>query len=385
MDDLELNDVCTLLIKSTKEEEWRKEPRLFQKHATAPTTLDRLHYLRKLRNKYAHWRPNQHLDSKEQLSDLIIIQKIVQTLAELSSINVVDLENELEKHISELIVQVAQVTDPERFDTQGESKVLSESDHRKLSDNFREIVRDALTDFRVFQKEFTNQDEESAKELNSLFLQQKLTKIEKRLAPLTSIKGRIDGVEKSIVSSLSVLNTEFSDSFEELLNGMQALIDASEDCQNVQARSDDFNLVENPSGNALSNSEISCDDESEDDDIADQNEDGDNGLEDRISESELAEVIELALKAALPLTPWQARDELISLRKRIWEETDSGPSYDGLLRKSMIDEFLQYLPQSEDEAWERMRWRLETVAEEQLPYLSDACSILKRVKKAARS
>lgn len=80
------------------------------------------------------------------------------------------------------------------------------------------------------------------------------------------------------------------------------------------------------------------------------------------------------------INPEEARDELIQLRKRIWEETGGGPSADGLLRRKMIDLFLDHRPKTLEDAEEgELRASLDQVNPTQLGYLDQVCEITGRV------
>jgi hypothetical protein len=76
----------------------------------------------------------------------------------------------------------------------------------------------------------------------------------------------------------------------------------------------------------------------------------------------------------------QARAELLQLRERIWRETKTGPSNDGLLRKKLMELFLLLLPHDEREALEgELGQHLKRVRESHLPYLTDVCAITREV------
>lgn len=76
----------------------------------------------------------------------------------------------------------------------------------------------------------------------------------------------------------------------------------------------------------------------------------------------------------------EAREELFALRSRIWEETGTGPSTDGLLRKSMLESFLYHLPQSKSELKRGpLAALLRTVNPQQRDYVDDVLAILQRV------
>ncbi len=131
--------------------------------------------------------------------------------------------------------------------------------------------------------------------------------------------------------------------------------------------------------------DINVEDVSEDEEIQDSWEnDRTEEVEERLITSSLPKAKKVKHKkqqVIAGLNSWQARDEMISLRKRIWQETGEGPSAEGLLRKSMIDEFLRVLPPTTDLANKRMKWLLASVSDAQLPYLHDVCSITCRVEK----
>jgi hypothetical protein len=82
-----------------------------------------------------------------------------------------------------------------------------------------------------------------------------------------------------------------------------------------------------------------------------------------------------------PISAEEARERLITLRRGIWEETGSGPSADGLLRKSMIDAFLQYRPVSHAELRNGpMKDLVSSAPVAQQHYLPEVLAILQRLK-----
>ena len=81
------------------------------------------------------------------------------------------------------------------------------------------------------------------------------------------------------------------------------------------------------------------------------------------------------------LSPEEARGLLIALRRRVWEETGSRPSSNGLLRKSMIDAFLYHRPLSETEIrGTSLELMIATVPQSQRLYLPDILEIVSRVE-----
>ena len=81
------------------------------------------------------------------------------------------------------------------------------------------------------------------------------------------------------------------------------------------------------------------------------------------------------------LTEEEARDQLIGLRRKIWRDTASGPSADGLLRTSMLDAFLYNRPRSiRGLKAGAMGWMLRGVSAEQRSYLPQILAILARLE-----
>jgi hypothetical protein len=73
----------------------------------------------------------------------------------------------------------------------------------------------------------------------------------------------------------------------------------------------------------------------------------------------------------------EIRDQLINLRSRIWRELGTGPSADGLLRRSMIDLLVQYRVTSEKEFYDRLPpYAVTATSRPQLAYLPEVCRIV---------
>ena len=82
-----------------------------------------------------------------------------------------------------------------------------------------------------------------------------------------------------------------------------------------------------------------------------------------------------------PLSKGEARDELVALRSRIWEETGSVPSSDGLLRRSLLEAFLHFAPASAKEVrGGPIGTLLQGVASDQKAYLRDVLAIVSRLE-----
>lgn len=87
------------------------------------------------------------------------------------------------------------------------------------------------------------------------------------------------------------------------------------------------------------------------------------------------------LLAGPPLSPSAARDRLIQLRQRIWRETGAGPTTDGLLRRSMIDAFLEHRPTDPDHLAETpLQEMLPAVRSDQRQYLPAVFEILQQLE-----
>lgn len=76
-------------------------------------------------------------------------------------------------------------------------------------------------------------------------------------------------------------------------------------------------------------------------------------------------------------TPEQVRDQLIQLRRRIWRETGTRASADGLLRKGMIDHLIRHRVQTEKEFYSRIPTaELSATNPAQLVFLPDVLEIM---------
>jgi len=77
----------------------------------------------------------------------------------------------------------------------------------------------------------------------------------------------------------------------------------------------------------------------------------------------------------------EAREHLMTLRRRMWADTGTEATSDGLLRKSMIDAFLRYRPTSEaDLDRTHMRALISAVPSIQRQYLQNVFEIIARLE-----
>ena len=359
---MQYKDFLKLLTKSANFNRFEKVWTLFENYEIEKSTLDELHFIRNLRDKYSHLSGFSNPHSKDQLADLVIIQRSVEALSRFCEENAEtnQLLDILDRSIEELIVQVAQVTKPERFDTDGEKQILSSEDRDFFTNTIREIT---------YEVQASSSPRES--ETNSLngpvhisegefaSIKKQLLDIEKKLSPMNSLKGKIEGIEAKVLSNIRDLHSTVDSMYLDLREGDFFVSDNDNDEDGIR------------NNNELEYSDLEFDDS-----------DGNEVIEDeRLTDLEnLIEKIQRQLQQEVAkISSWEARDELISLRKRIWQETGEGPSADGLLRKSMIDEFLEYRPSSVEDANVRMKWILNSVSPAQLPYLEDVCSIVSKV------
>jgi hypothetical protein len=356
---LETHQYCRLLTKNISRSKGPGNCVLFERHLIPQHAVDDLYFVTTLRNKYSHQNGRETFHSNEQLADILIIQRLVRELSingELQN-DAKELLASLDNLIKELVAQVAQVEMPEQFDTDGETNVLSQSDREFIKEAVSDVMRQAQFSAVPVATSAEDSTYVAAVEFNALSasIDDRLEKLVQKLAPLSSLKGRLDSLESSISAQLA-----------------------------------DLDIAVSGIGNRLPNAETVNDREEEDLDSIEDVDDNDLYEEDADSAesfSSNAEILDRLQQMAIrldklpvPLSPSQARDELITLRKRIWRETQSGPSGDGLLRKSMIDYFLYYLPATPKKARSgRMKYWLTTVADDQLPYLDDVCAILRRV------
>lgn len=370
-DELEYGEFIFVLTKNAvREGRQSKIQKLFSAHAVNKSTIDELHYAANLRNKYFHVAGFHTPDSKEQLGDLLIVQRVVDSLSKLCEpdVETANLLAVLDKGIEELIIQVAQATKPDQFDTEGEKQILGPEDRNFLVETFKGMTQEIFA--ATSNGHVATQDHDSSPLLTNTLtdLQRGVRAIEKKIAPMDALKGRMDGLEMNIINKVSDVHTAV-----EALSDMNALEGASNhpgpDSRD-DWETDDF---------------YADDDEIE---IVDEDRDNEEPVETTYDFTDSSHNQVLKLLKTLPppidiprrLNRWQARDEMISLRKRIWRETGEGPCADGLLRKSMIDEFLEYLPISAHDANHRMKWLLKSVSPAQLPYLEDVCSIISRME-----
>jgi hypothetical protein len=285
---------------------------LFQNKHPWPTQAD-IWYCRALRNKYAHQRGSKIIAQREQLSDLIILQRLLASLV--GHMRPRDenkrLREAIDRLISELVEAVAQAAMPDKYDLEppppteatvsGASGMTSAKILAERMDAFEQSLRRMGTYLAVVPH-----------------IQDALRQLTADVRRFAELKhdGAVSG------TPATRLESKVSDAYHD-----------------VEGKPPD-------ASDSTGNEDAALDAES------DRNLPGE-----------------------------QAREELIALRRRIWRETGRGPSSDGLLRKSMLDAFLTYLPQTRDEALRApMGTFIHRVAEVEQRYLPQVLEILRRTQ-----
>lgn len=378
---LEYKEFIILLLKHLERNDGGKSFNLFSKHILENNTVDDLRFAQNLRNKYFH---GVGLDtahnSDDQMADLIVVRRLVRELAKLCDPcdETDQLLALLDGGLVNLIAQVAQVTLPDQFDLEGEKQILSNVDREFISEMFRRFTHEFTT--LMSEKGSATVASEphmqlSENEIAAIWIQ--LNAIETKLGPVRSLKGRMDGLEAAVLANVRDLHSTVESMYTDLRGGDLSLRDQT------QAKSQDLEEYDSDVSNDAINDEVQY--EWDDDEFEAEIDRGDVEDDDKDEANLLLtskKKKRLERHEPISINRWQARDEMISLRKRIWKETGEGPSADGLLRKSMIDEFLEVLPTTPADASRRMKWHLDSVSTVQLQYLDDVCSIVSRVDKA---
>lgn len=320
LEDLEHPDICYALIRHVVDGASRREKSLCDRPINPGTVFD-LRYVQGLRNKYDHPKAIE-LSAAEQLSDLIVAQRLARAL-EFGSADSdsSDLFQRFEYEIKRQVERLAKSALPDAFDRE-----TSATREEALRDIVVAAVRDTVASLPLTEHGDANRplrvlDQDLASTLTS-GLSDALTRLAER-------EHQLGG----LISSLSELVVAVGTTQERAI-----AVDA----------------------NAPTVLET---------------EDGDDELD--IGDS--AWTWEAAGKG--PLSSREGRDLLIGLRERIWEELGTGPSVDGLLRRSMLDQLLRSCPTSDDELHEAIpAYDLQRIDDRQLAFLPEVYAILSRVQ-----
>jgi hypothetical protein len=333
LENLEYADYAKILERNSRYDKEIRGWRLFQRHSVDQGFRADIGYCKELRHKYNHLAGiGQPVSPREQFSDLVIVKRAVQTLETLRKPNdeSKELVSAIDSHLADLVAILA-----ESAASREPTTPAHEPDGGALA---TEVAK------RVVELTALSQtgSPDAALEVIPLLseIRSSLMRLHGDASQKPSVARGLAAMEERILAEVRAIA--------ELVNKQPLSV-------TVEAEHDEER--EEPVDN---------DDDSE-------------GTID-IDADELREKLLAVFAAARTLSLDEAREELLALRSRIWEETGSGPSSDGLLRKSMLESFLYHLPQSTTELKRGpMAALLRTVSPEQREYVEDVIGILKRV------
>jgi hypothetical protein len=309
-----------------------------------------LFYCRSLRNRYVHRRgQGQQIPHRDQLSDLTIIERVVKALTN-SHESATDREllDEIGRYVHELVEVVALSVAPERFDSEPSVARTSLRFEQAAINDIAEQVAIRLEVKRdpAASLHGTSSERPADGAVVIAGLSAAIGRIEPSLADLSALPSELRAFSASTSIGLDRLHRELSAFVETYIANDDALdeLDEVEDQTNDGPECGYDEVVSSLIGQEMP-----------------------GGAAERRIEPQL-------------LTSEQARAELIQLRRRIWDVLGTGPSRDGLLRKSMIDEFLRLRPTTNTEIMtDPLASLLASVDPDERQYLPEVLGILRRM------
>jgi len=328
---LEIHDYCHVLLRNFRRDREHSCGVLFDRQRV-DAGLDRdLAYCKELRHRYAHLRGiGEPVPVKDQLSDVIIVTRLVRELT--SDRPHAEADRELlailGRETRRLVERVAEVVAPEKYD-RDEGGVLSEAEKGELVARIAGLIN-------------ARKDDDVRPPGLGVGSAELASAVALRLAELHALVERI-GRDVASLGGLGETSTGLREDVQRLVDVLAAGVrdrDAAQD--------DDYDEL------PLNESD----------------------------ESEWRLAFARRPENLRRISTEEARERLIALRRRIWEETGSGPSADGILRKSMIDAFLQHRPKSSTELRNSPVHDLVTRTPiEQQRYVPDVLAILDRLER----
>jgi len=339
---LQYHQYCGILEYNLRVSKEEQVVRLFERHKVAASLPADLRYSRDLRNKYAHLGGiGEALSPREQFSDLVIVRRTVGTMLQLKQIEAADRElvNHLDQQLDDLL------------------GLLTESSASKSA------ARDEV--------------EANEKDAMAVAIADKIATLIPKVAPVPSTVADVSGSQQ-IAAEIASLRGELSDLRKE------------SDMRTLMSRIGDLESAVLSAISAVGEHLVDSQDDS--DENGQETVEADDGSSFDLEELLAAlartpgESSSTSAPSAPPqprlLSPDEAREALVGLRRRIWLETGSSASSDGLLRKSLLDAFIRYRPKDEHEAYRgAIGALLGSVAEDQLDYLNDVLAITCRIER----
>lgn len=351
LDNLEYSDYCQILVKNLRVDQGEKVVRLFARHVVADTMIADMSYCKALRNKYSHLKGmGEGVSSKEQFSDLIIVRRTVQNILRVRSSSDTDREllDDLERSLDELLGVMAEGSSLEPVQSSAPS-AMSDEQVRDLA---------ALVVSLGAVPQAIASDREGPPSTILIEVREMLLRCRSDLEQLTSqasrqsaLVGKVESSSQTLERRLEQLSSEFREVAAGLSSSRQP---QSSTTPQVRA------AEESPTFEADIDAVL--------DQLA------------RAQSSRSARQRKAGTVRPSRLSIDEARDELVRLRRRIWSETHTGASANGLLRKSLLEAFLNYRPTTKQEVDNApLASLLIGVDPKQTKYLPEILSILQRV------
>jgi hypothetical protein len=341
MDALQYHEYCGVLELNLRVSKEEKVVRLFERHIVASSLPADLRYAKDMRHKYAHLEGmGEAVSPREQFSDLVIARRAVGALTQLKKVEDTDREliQALDCQVGELLGVLAE--------SSGSKKNEPDENMARQQDAFASAVAERLA--RLIQHPAPLVEPSTvtsaAPDLHVL-----LTEVRKDLAQIRKqadgrqLLSRMAALEGSVLAGIRTIGEQIAAS--------QSAAEASEDEDQTEVSVSQVDLEELLATLAQS--------------------------------APVQASTRLRPRAQRPrlLTTDEAREALVALRRRIWRETGSSASSDGLLRKSLLEAFIRYRPTSERETNKgTIGALLREVAEDQREYLSDVLEITGRIE-----
>lgn len=338
LDGLQHKDLCHLLIKNTRRDGREGRCVLLKKHHVRIAFSADVRYVKDLRDKYAH--PTAaRLPSIEQLSDLIVIERVVQELSSHDGELSKDLLRRVDVEIKRQLRQAAPALAPEQYDVEVGTDAFPSS--------WKEEIRATVSASIARSLGSAGAGDAASGGTNHV------------TAALAAMGGRLDAA--------SAVLDEIRD-HQKLLTSHHTEIDSR--LALIQSMGEHLNEA---IAVALVTPEVRSQDDGQLVEPTDQGGEMEDWAEPEWEEAE-------GMPYDSPLSVKEARDLLIGLRRRMWDELGQGPSTDGLLRKRMLDTLLKFRPLNDRDLEAAIpAYDLHRVPSDQRAYLPQVYEIIRRI------
>ena len=345
---MELADFCRMLDSGFRYDGANRTGVLFDYFPVSNGFGGDVKYCLAMRNRYSHVRGfGVQVPAKEQLADLVVVQRLVRSILELR--DTMDADHELqsivEREIRAHLPVVAQTIMPEEFDREERVSAPAKAASPELEDLLRRLLTraEALGAANAASSVPIPSPAELPASVLGAFE-----------SAARELRAAVEGVQRTGAQLGGA--REVASSLRDEVGRLSAMV------ERLTALEDRPDADYEPASH------------------------------------EEAEAMEAATRAGpqrrlvppkpkpVPLTEDEAREKLLLLRSRIWSETGGGPSADGLLRKRMIDDLIAHRPASLQELQESaVATAVATCARAQLRYLPEVFAVLERLPRLPSS